>query len=178
VRFADDGFNGAALSAIASDAGLSLAALYHYFPNKNALFERVYIETLESGWNPWIEQLEALDPSLGLAAKLRAVGSPGDGLDESIGAFFTPAHIYARRVPELRHLLEERTRYRLRAFRLLVGSLAEEGRIRGARSTGEGVRMLEVLHSGWAFETSIEPTHAEEFFASVLLIADAISIDG
>lgn len=41
MRFTEDGYYGATLSAIAQDADLTLAALYHYFPDKPTLFEKV-----------------------------------------------------------------------------------------------------------------------------------------
>jgi AcrR family transcriptional regulator len=175
VRFVDDGFNGAALSAIAADADISLAALYHYFPNKVALFERVYSDTLSAGWEPWLAKIEELDPSMAIGDKLRAVGNPGlDARDDAVVAFFTPAQIYARRVPELRHLLDQRAAFRRSAFEHLVGSVAEEGRVRGASGTEEAVAILEILQSGWTFEVAIDPERSQEFFDSMVKIADAL----
>jgi len=178
ARFADDGFGGASLSAIAADAGLSLAALYHYFPDKNTLFERVYLDTLELGWEPWIRELEELDPAMDLAGKLRSTHSPAADPDEVKAAFFTPAQVHARRVPELRHLLVDRDAYRHRAFKLLIGSLAEEGRIRNAHTTEEAVNLLEVIHSGWVFESAFHPERVKQHFASLLAIVEGLTVDG
>jgi AcrR family transcriptional regulator len=177
VRFADDGFGGAALSTIAADAGLSLSALYHYFPDKNALFERVYLDTLELGWDPWIRELEELDPAMDLAAKLRTTHNPATDPDEVQAAFFTPAQVHARRVPELRHLLDHRDTYRRRSFELLVGSLADEGRIRNADTTEEAIDMLEILHSGWIFESAFHPERVQQHFASFLAVAEGLTVD-
>jgi AcrR family transcriptional regulator len=38
-RFADEGYRSTSVSAIARDAGVTQAAVYAYFPNKEALFE-------------------------------------------------------------------------------------------------------------------------------------------
>ncbi|HSW16708.1 MAG TPA: TetR/AcrR family transcriptional regulator [Ramlibacter sp.] len=46
--FALRGFEGTSLRDIAQEAHITKAALYYYFPNKDALYERVVIESLES----------------------------------------------------------------------------------------------------------------------------------
>lgn len=46
--FAQQGFNNTALRDIAEAAKISKAALYYYFPNKDALYERVVIESLQT----------------------------------------------------------------------------------------------------------------------------------
>src|SRR5829696_7542801 len=46
--FAHHGFDRTSLRDIAEEARITKAALYYYFPNKDALYERVVIEALES----------------------------------------------------------------------------------------------------------------------------------
>jgi len=46
--FAHRGFESTSLRDIAEEAKITKAALYYYFPNKDALYERVVIESLES----------------------------------------------------------------------------------------------------------------------------------
>ena len=60
---------------------------------------------------------------------------------------------------------------------LLVGTVAEEGRVRGASDTEEAVAMLEILQSGWTFEIAIDPDRSQEFFDSMVKIADALECD-
>jgi TetR/AcrR family transcriptional regulator, cholesterol catabolism regulator len=45
--FAHQGYERTALRDIADAAGITKAALYYYFPNKDALFERVVLESLQ-----------------------------------------------------------------------------------------------------------------------------------
>lgn len=46
--FASKGFDRTSLRDIAEEASITKAALYYYFPNKDALYERVVIESLET----------------------------------------------------------------------------------------------------------------------------------
>ncbi len=46
--FAQKGFDATALRDIAEAAQITKAALYYYFPNKDALYERVVIESMDS----------------------------------------------------------------------------------------------------------------------------------
>src|SRR5437773_4295736 len=46
--FASKGYDNTSLRDIAEEAKITKAALYYYFPNKDALYERVVIESLES----------------------------------------------------------------------------------------------------------------------------------
>jgi TetR/AcrR family transcriptional regulator, cholesterol catabolism regulator len=46
--FASNGFDRTSLRDIAEEAKITKAALYYYFPNKDALYERVVLESLET----------------------------------------------------------------------------------------------------------------------------------
>jgi AcrR family transcriptional regulator len=177
VRFAEDGIAAAALSAIARDAGITLAALYHYFPNRNVLFEVVYRESLELIWTPWCEQAEALDPRSDFLTRMTQMLGERWVLADVNANFFTPAQIHVRRSPELSHLFEERTAARRHGFELLVGDLALEGRIRGVETTAEAVGLLEVLFSGWAFEGMLDRGRRQEHLDSALTIAAALTVE-
>jgi AcrR family transcriptional regulator len=65
--FARRGFDGQ-LRDLARDIGVAHALLYHYFPTKQALIERVYSELVEQRWDPaWEAMLD--DPGLGAEEK-------------------------------------------------------------------------------------------------------------
>jgi AcrR family transcriptional regulator len=53
--FAEQGFAGTSLRDIATEAGITKAALYHHFPNKDALYEQVVVE----GGRSLLEAVEA-----------------------------------------------------------------------------------------------------------------------
>ncbi|MBU3725370.1 MAG: TetR/AcrR family transcriptional regulator [Burkholderiaceae bacterium] len=54
--FAKRGFNGQ-LRDLAKEIGVTHALLYHYFPTKKALIERVYAEVFEGRWKEEWEQI-------------------------------------------------------------------------------------------------------------------------
>jgi AcrR family transcriptional regulator len=149
---------------------LTLAALYHYFDDKIQLFETVYRLTARSLWEPWIEHLESLDSSLDLATRCEAFVTPGDRPDDEYTDFFASAQITARRVPALRHLLDERDAVRKRAFAALAGDLGDQGRVRGCSSNGEVIALLEIIFTGWAFEGYFQPSRRVEHRESAMRI--------
>lgn len=46
--FSQRGFNGTSLRDIAQEANITKAALYYHFPNKEALFDKIVLESLEA----------------------------------------------------------------------------------------------------------------------------------
>ena len=71
ITFARHGFDGASIRDIAQEAGLSLSALYYYFPSKqDALFELIHnaftwfsaraVETVESAGSDPIDRIATL----------------------------------------------------------------------------------------------------------------------
>ncbi len=65
--FSDRGLDGQ-LRDLAKNIGTTHALLYHYFPTKQALIDRVYTELFEGLWKPeWEELLD--DPKLDATAK-------------------------------------------------------------------------------------------------------------
>ena len=68
--FADKGLDGQ-LRDLASSIGVTHALLYHYFPTKQALIDRVYLEVFEGRWQPeWETLLD--DPARSPEDKLTA----------------------------------------------------------------------------------------------------------
>ncbi|MFC9550309.1 TetR/AcrR family transcriptional regulator [Rhodococcus sp. NPDC056960] len=177
ARFAGDGFDGASLSKIAADADLTLAALYHYFDDKIQLFEMVYRLTLHALWEPWIDGLASLDPSLDLAARCEAVMTPGDRPDDEHTDFFAGAQVAGRRIPELRHLLDERDMVRQRAFAALLGDLGDRGRVRGCSTNAEAIALLEVIFTGWTFEGYFQPSRRDEHHESAMRILRTLTVE-
>lgn len=67
--FAENGFDGQ-MRALARQLGVSQGLIYRYFPNKDALIDRVYQSVFLNRWNPeWDESLR--DRSLDLATRLK-----------------------------------------------------------------------------------------------------------
>jgi AcrR family transcriptional regulator len=68
--FSEHGLDGQ-MRVLAQNIGITHALLYHYFPTKQALLERVYYELFEGRWKPeWVQLLD--DPGLDVEEKLIA----------------------------------------------------------------------------------------------------------
>jgi AcrR family transcriptional regulator len=66
--FSDRGLDGQ-LRDLAKNVGVTHALLYHYFPTKQALIDRVYVELFEGLWKPeWEQWLD--DPTAAVQDKL------------------------------------------------------------------------------------------------------------
>lgn len=66
--FSEHGLDGQ-MRVLAQNIGITHALLYHYFPTKQALLERVYYELFEGRWKPeWVQLLD--DPNLDVEQKL------------------------------------------------------------------------------------------------------------
>lgn len=137
VRFATDGYDGAALATIAAEAGATTGALFHHFANKRALFEAV------------AERCEAA-----LVARIAATTpndlSPRDTIDHVIAAtldaFADPATarillIDAPNVLGLEQWREIEMRYGLGSLTTLVAALPGER----AMESAEEARLLLAL---------------------------------
>ena len=109
--FAQDGYRGATIDAIAAAAGMSKPNLLYYFPTK----ERIYRTVLEGLLDTW------LDP-------LRAIDAAGDPLVE-IGGYIERKIEMARDFPQ---------ESRLFANEMLRGAPILPGGIRGAGSAAGG----------------------------------------
>jgi AcrR family transcriptional regulator len=114
-RFADEGYRATSVSAIARDAGISQAAVYAYFANKEALFEAAVdldaAELIAGARSQLDESLPLVDLIPGLLLHLRL------GVED---------HRLARRVlagqePEVIHRLTD-----LPALRDITAELAED----------------------------------------------------
>jgi AcrR family transcriptional regulator len=69
IRFFSDRGLGGQLRDLAKDIGVTHTLLYHYFPTKQALIDRVYMELFEGLWKPeWERMLD--DPKLDVQTKL------------------------------------------------------------------------------------------------------------
>jgi AcrR family transcriptional regulator len=69
IRFFSDRGLGGQLRDLAKDIGVTHALLYHYFPTKQALIDRVYVELFEGLWKPaWERMLD--DPKIDPQTKL------------------------------------------------------------------------------------------------------------
>lgn len=114
--FAECGFEGASIAAVAERAGISKQNLLYYFPTKNSLYQRVLDDVLDD----WLERMAHLaEPAAEPADVLRAYvaaklrfsreqpwASRVYAMEVIGGAKFYGAQIRARVVPLLRRDIE------------------------------------------------------------------------
>jgi AcrR family transcriptional regulator len=171
-RFAAHGYAAATLSGIAKDAGISLAALYHYFDDRAELYEAVFDDTAESMWQRIGRRIQA--GSVGTAAlqtlvdAIDAAGSEADEDDTAATMFLATVPIEAGRHPELRHLLERRRRIQERQFRALVAPAFYAGELPAFDDLDTAVEAVRLLVMGWAIETQYQRSRIDESKRAVL----------
>jgi AcrR family transcriptional regulator len=147
--FAEDGFHGAAVDAVAQRADVSRATVYYQFGSKLGLVQAVLDDIERSGRQ---EQVVA------------AVAVP-DALEAIRGAFHEGCRFWAaeqlliRKLTGLaaadadtRRLIDERDQSRLVLIRRLAQSLAEQGRLREDCSVDAAVQTLQLLSSFEVFD--------------------------
>jgi len=155
-RFAAQGYAARALSAVAKDAGITLAALYHYFDDKAALYESVFDVSIEILWGR-IEDAAARSGRLGgrvvsLADTIEHVASQLDDETRSTQAFLTTVPLDATRHPELRHLLDKRAEMQERQIRRIVAPAFDAGEMPAFRDLNTAVAAVQILIMGWGLE--------------------------
>jgi AcrR family transcriptional regulator len=175
--FAENGFAGQ-LRDLARSVGVTHALLYHYFPTKQALIDRVYEELFESRWKPeWDALLD--DPELAVEDKLTAFYD--DYVNQTLSREFTRIFVFSGLED---HSITDRFFAMLRA-RLFPRLVRETRRHRGSTSRGKpGVREQELLaglHGGlfyiamrrWIYGQAVTREAAPERY-DVALVRDRV----
>ena len=144
---------GAQTRELAAEIGVTHALLYHYFPSKQALIERVYETVIAGRWNPSWETL--LDGPLPVEDKLCAF------YGEYLRAILTPEWLRIFMYSGMSDgLIPERYFDRLRE-RLFPRLLREARRAHGVRSRGRPSAREEALlmglHGGLIYQLGIVP---------------------
>lgn len=158
AHFAEHGYQGASLSAIARSAGLGNPGLLHHFPNKAKLYRAV---------------LEALgaDVTGRLEAGLAGRTDPGERLAVFVGLQVEWMGVRPRgfRVIQ-RELLDNAERVKaahvlpLRGYLLLGLSLIEEAQRAGAaRQDVPAIALLCAILGALSYAASVRPTFAQTF---------------
>jgi AcrR family transcriptional regulator len=179
-QFAHKGFDATTLSGVAADAGLSLAALYHYVNDKFELYEMVFHATLTGTWEGIGKQVSELEPSPLLAERFEGLleAIKGGAAYEDVNGFLAAAPLEVRRHPELAHLLEERDRVRLEVLRLVVEPVYYQGALARFGSLDQATRAIEILFSGWGMENFFKPEQADQLAPAVLELARIVDAAG
>lgn len=155
-RFAAQGYAATTLSAIAKDAGITLAAMYHYFDDKTALYEAVFDISVEVLWNR-IEDQAAKSGRVGarlvqLVQTIERAAAEIDDETRSTQMFLTTVPIDATRHPELRHLLDKRAEIQERQIRRIVAPAFDAGELPAFADIDTAVAAIRILIMGWGLE--------------------------
>jgi AcrR family transcriptional regulator len=127
--FADFGFAGATNRFIATKAGITTAALYHYFPSKLALYAAVYGAAQETVSADFIAGIES---AAGLVNQFTAVLERAHALnasEPSLARFLSAARVDIGRHDDLRAELAQSSRESLEFIDRMVDDAIEAGEI-------------------------------------------------
>jgi len=161
------------MSAIAADAGVTSAALYHYADSKAKLYELVFRQTTQELWQVVRSRLAEAAPGPTLTEQLGALVAAIDrsGKDSDRGVLLMSALNDLRVHPELSHLLIELNTDRDEVLRQIAQACP-------SRSSPAGdehfVRLLRVLFTGWSVESYTAPAERDALEDTVLLLAQAL----
>ncbi len=171
--FAQNGFAGQ-LRDLARSIGVTHALLYHYFPTKQALIDRVYEELFESRWKPeWDALLD--DAAIGVEDKLTAFYD--DYVNQTLSREFTRIFVFSGLED---HSITDRFFAMLRA-RLFPRLVRETRRHRGntgrGRPTRRELELLAGLHGGffyiamrrWIYGQAVTSDAAPERYEAALV---------
>lgn len=171
--FAENGFEGQ-LRDLGRSIGVTHALLYHYFPTKQALIDRVYLEVFEGRWNPaWEVQLDQPDRSP--EDKLTAFYD--DYVNTALTREFTRILVFSGLSD---HTITDRF-FSLLRQRLFPRLIRETRRFRGitsrARPSERELELLMGLHGGffyitmrrWIYGQGVASDKAPERFSESLV---------
>ncbi|PPE69830.1 TetR/AcrR family transcriptional regulator [Caldimonas thermodepolymerans] len=142
--FAENGLGGQ-LRDLAKSIGVTHALLYHYFPTKQALIDRVYVEVFEGRWrDSWEQVLD--DPRMDIEDKLTAFYT--DYVNNGLSREFVRILMFSGLMD---HTITDRFFAMLRD-RLFPRLIRETRRFRGstsrARPSERELELLMGLHGG------------------------------
>ncbi len=148
ARFGQDGYDKTTNKDIAAAAGITQAAIYHYFPSKVDVFVAAYGEMQVTTFEGFEIATRAAE---GLAEKVKAVldlAAVMHSADRTLAAFTAVAPIEIQRHPELRRALGDEPQKVYRFF----GSLVEESAdsLDPVVDPGSVVNLLVAVSTGFA----------------------------
>ena len=180
-RFAVHGYASTTLSVVAQDVGISLAALYHYFDDKQELYEAVFDESIEAAWSAARRRAEAgREKQSGLFAFVHAINEAGTDLDSrderATNMFLTTAPIEAARHDELKHLLDKRAKVQDREIRSIVTPLFEAGELPAFDDIETAIDAIRIIIMGWSLETFLNRGRTPPHFAAMNAILEHLAM--
>ncbi len=158
ARFAAHGYADTSQAPIARDVGITQPGMYHYFPDKQGLYEAVFESALERAWSAIHERVATGNVSeqglMGLAEAMNVVGLDIDQRDARLtNVFLMTVPVEAMRHAELHHLLERRSQVQDREIRTIVEPAFAAGHLPAFDDVETAVQATRLVFMGWAIET-------------------------
>lgn len=161
-NFGTYGFEGASVAKMAKDAGVAPTAVYHHFGTKEALWEQVFLEALDTSYERMGELItsrptlvEALDYFL---AQPTHVPEAVKGSRE----FLIRCAADMRAFPELEKYRHHRSNAQLRVFGALANLGVQSGEIHPSRNLEDVTELLRTIVMGALWERYTHPDQVEE----------------
>jgi AcrR family transcriptional regulator len=162
--FADRGFHGATLDAVAAAAGFSKGAVYSNFKNKEDLF----LALLESGYSREVESLKATMEASEVPAESRLtdfIPLIVEGADQSLSpgtwaVLYMEFALYAVRHPAARRKLAELDEDNIAAVAELISE--DKTGLQDAESVKRAARIVEALFRGISLMRVLDPDAVDE----------------
>jgi AcrR family transcriptional regulator len=156
--FAERGLDGQ-LRDLAKSIGVTHTLLYHYFPTKQALIDRVYVEVFEGCWRP---EWEAMLDESGLSVEDKFTDFYVDYVNHALSRDFVRILVFSGLTD---HTITDRF-FALLRERLFPRLIRETRRYRGvtsrAKPTERELELLLSLHGGFFYVSMRQWIYGQE----------------
>ena len=171
-QFAENGFSSTSLGGIAAEVGIANSAVYHYFPDKIALYREVFEETATGIWGRMLDSVEGCSTMYeGVELLLRGRGGerqPNQSL------FLSSMPTVAVLHEDLTPLLARRAELQRPVFLHLAALGVRNGELPGF-DVETGAEFLRVAVMGWFFERFWHAVDPEVGIDAILTAIRAMS---
>ena len=169
--FARRGYDGASISEITSEAGLTSGAIYAHYASKAELFNA----TLEAYAERDLDQLLGKS-GVGVADGIAAIGATFDHREETEASLLISAIVAARNDDEVASLLQRGLAEREKLFRTLIASAQDSGAVSTGLSAEAISRFCLMVGMGSLVVEGLglDPPGHEEWKALIERLVDSI----
>jgi AcrR family transcriptional regulator len=169
--FARRGYDGASISEITSEAGLTSGAIYAHYSSKAELFNA----TLEAYGERDLDQFLGAGVA-GVADVITTIGASFDHREETEASLLISAVVAARNDPEVSDLLRRGVAEREGMFRGLIATAQESGVLAPDVSAAAVARFCLMVGMGSLVVEAlgVEPTDHAEWTALIARLVDSI----
>lgn len=174
--FARRGFAGTTTADICKAAGMSAGNLFHYFPDKHAIFRAIFEEDAREIGTRFEEAATSSDP---WGALLEYLGRTlSDAADPDAGGFLLAVVMQAQQDPEFAALLDRNDREQLAGLSALLKRAAELGQTDGSVEPATGAQWVAVILDGVFLRLAGEPSFrpAEQLPTLTLLVSRFLGV--